>query len=669
MFNRKKISHSVDQKSTNKNVKIKDLSTWINNYEIQAYATEEMKREIKELLLEVYNYDKDIRDYFFKKYVSMFSDILNLKSNPRDIDCIFKEDISFDLPEKSEFKKFIENRNNKLLEEEEEKKSKKKNYTYSRKNYWSEDKKFKNNIEEDDDNEYNYKNKKRNKDKKEYLSEQKRNNSKIREYAKSRYQLINKYNDIFGNYNDNDKKDNSDIKVNEAKEQNNLKEKSRNDIYYAYKNPSMINFREKNKRNKTNNINNNKQSVDCTNIPRLLLINKNKQNNNREVKIYSLNNIIPNNQREIKTYTYNKKINNRYNTENNNNNNSKLNNSEIKIEKELYVDNNLANVKSLKKEDLINIYNNIETNEDSFHKFSDEFSQEKEDEIKKINISGVNYKISGYGPKKVKIDKEIIYNNYSKDKDNIDDNKKTNISHKKITMMKNLEEDKTQKIEKDIKTSKTLIRNINIPKDAYIKREIGKKINEIFKYNGKDQYNNYYEVSFVKEDETFGIDPYLLNNIFKKKKENNKININNKNISYNERRKRKMANKAYSNDKKRYFDYNTNYNKENKNIENNVNENNNIINETRNQCKDYRYKYNTYSNINVNKSNGMNNEEKFKDNNINIVERKSDEKYNNIQQFNEAKINDYKGINCSSKNNLFGNKRKRFHRVFNSEIY
>ena len=124
MFNRKKISHSVDQKSTNKNVKIKDLSTWINNYEIQAYATEEMKREIKELLLEVYNYDKDIRDYFFKKYISMFSDILNLKSNPRDIDCIFKEDISYDLPEKSEFKKFIENRNNKLLEEEEKKKSK-----------------------------------------------------------------------------------------------------------------------------------------------------------------------------------------------------------------------------------------------------------------------------------------------------------------------------------------------------------------------------------------------------------------------------------------------------------------------------------------------------------------------------------------------------------------
>ena len=665
MFNRKKISHSVDQKSTNKNVKIKDLSTWINNFEIQAYATEEMKKEIKELLLEVYNYDKDIRDYFFKKYVSMFSDILNLKSNPRDIDCIFKEDISFDLPEKNEFKKFIENRNNKLLEEEE--KSKKKNYTYSRNNYWSEDKKLKNNIEEDDDNEHDYKNKKRNKHKKEYLSEQKRNNSKIREYAKTRYQLINKYNDIFGNYNDNDKKDNSDIKVNEAKEQNNLKEKNKNNIYYAYKNPSMINFRQKNNRNKNNNINNNKKSVDCTNIPRLLLINKNKQNNNKEVKIYSLNNIMPNNQREIKTYTYNKKINNRYNTENSNN--SKLNNSEIKIEKELYIDNNLANVKSLKKEDLINFYNNIETNEDSFHKFSDEFSQEKEDEIKKINISGVNYKISGYGPKKVEIDKEIIYDNYSKDKDNIDDNKKSNISHKKITMMKNLEEDKTQKIEKDIKTSKTLIRNINIPKDAYIKREIGKKINEIFKYNGKDQYNNYYEVSVIKEDETFGIDPYLLNNIFKKKKENNKININNKNISYNERRKRKMANKAYSNNKKRYFDYNTNYNKENKNFENNVNENNNIINEKRNQLKDYKYKYNTYSNINVNKSNGMNNQEKFKDNNINFGERKSDEKYNNIQQFNEAKINDYKGINGSPKNIIFGNKRKRFHRAFNSEIY
>ena len=664
MFNRKKISHSVDQKSTNKKAKIKDLSTWINNYEIQAYATEEMKKEIKELLLEVYNYDKDIRDYFFKKYISMFSDILNLKSNPRDIDCIFKEDISYDLPEKTEFKKFIENRNNKILEEEE--KSKKKKYTNSRNNFWSEDKKFKNNIE-DDESEYNYKNNKRNKDKKEYLSEQKRNNSKIRDYAKTRFQLINKYNDIFENYNDNVKKDNSDVKVNEAKEQNNLMEKNKKDIYYAYKNPSMINFRQKNNRNKNKNTDINKKSLDYTNIPRLLLINKNNQNNNREVKIYSLNNIKPNNQREIKTFTYQKKFNSRYNTENNNN--SKLNNSEIKIEKELYKDNNLTNVKSLKKEDLKNIYNNLETNEDSFHRFSDEFSEGKEDEIKKINISGVNYKISGYGPKKVEMDKEIVYNNYLKDKDNINDNKKTNTSHKKITMMKNLEEDKTQKIEKDIKTIKTIIRNINIPKDAYVNREIGKKINEIFKYNGKDQYSNYYEVSLVKEDKTFGIDPYLLNNIFKKKKENNNSNINNKHISYNERRKRKIANKTYSNNKKRYFDYNTNYNKENKNIDNNENENNNKINEARNELKDYRYKYNTYSNINVNKSNGMNNEEKFKVNNINIIERKSDEKYNNKQQFNEAKGNDYKGINGSSKNNIFGNKRKRFHRAFNSEIF
>ena len=56
MFNRKKISHSVDEKSLNN--KKRDLTTWINDFEIQAYATEEMKEEIKSLLLEVYNSDR-----------------------------------------------------------------------------------------------------------------------------------------------------------------------------------------------------------------------------------------------------------------------------------------------------------------------------------------------------------------------------------------------------------------------------------------------------------------------------------------------------------------------------------------------------------------------------------------------------------------------------------
>ena len=75
-----------------------------------------MKKEIKELLLDVYDDDKDIRDHFLDKYVNGFSEILNVKSNPKDIDSIYKEEIPFKIQEKSEFKKFVENRN-KLLKE------------------------------------------------------------------------------------------------------------------------------------------------------------------------------------------------------------------------------------------------------------------------------------------------------------------------------------------------------------------------------------------------------------------------------------------------------------------------------------------------------------------------------------------------------------------------
>ena len=671
MFNRKKISHSVDQKSKNNNKKIKDLATWINNYEIQAYATEEMKEEIKDLVLEVYNYDKDIRDYFFKKYISVFSDILNLKSNPREIDCIFKEDISYDIPEKSEFKLYIENRNNKILEQEN---SKKKNYNCD--NYWSEDKKFKNKTLDDDDNnddlnKYDYKNKKRNKDKKTYLSEQKRNNSKIRNYEKNRYKMINKYNNIYGDININN------IKVNKINE-NNSKEKDINekkDIYYAYKNPSMINFRGKKiKKNNNEEKNDNKNSNEYTNIPRLLLINHYKKNDNdkREIKIYSLKNMIPNNEKEIKTFN-NKIFNNRYNTDNN---------SEINIEKELYMDSNFNNIKNLKKETLKNIYNTYEKNDDSLHKFEDEYSEENENEIKKINISGVNYRISGLGPKKVEIDKQIIYDKNLNKKENEDDpNKKTNLSHKIINIRKNIDEDNiVQNIEKDEKISKTLIRNINIPKDSYINKEREKNLKEIFNYNGKDINNNNYEISIVKEDQIFGIDPYIFSSELHKKYENNSNIKVNKNISYNERRKRKLANKVYSSDKKRVFNYNNyNYNKENKNIENNGNIKTNINNnineikeqdkEIRSNWRDYKYKNNTF-NTNVNRSNGMNNEEVIKEKRINYIERKNVDEYNNkkVNNINEIKSNDYKEINGSEKRDSFNNKRKRFHRVIKSGI-
>ena len=70
----------------------------------------------------------DIRNYFFKKYITAFSEILNEKSEPKDIDCIYKGDVPFDNPEKSEFQMFLENRNNKLLEKENSKNKTRKNY-------------------------------------------------------------------------------------------------------------------------------------------------------------------------------------------------------------------------------------------------------------------------------------------------------------------------------------------------------------------------------------------------------------------------------------------------------------------------------------------------------------------------------------------------------------
>lgn len=63
MLNRKKIPYSVDKK--NFNLKRKDLSNWINEYEIQAYANQKMKYDIQNLILDVYDKNKDIREHFF----------------------------------------------------------------------------------------------------------------------------------------------------------------------------------------------------------------------------------------------------------------------------------------------------------------------------------------------------------------------------------------------------------------------------------------------------------------------------------------------------------------------------------------------------------------------------------------------------------------------------
>ena len=717
MFNRKKISHSVDEKSPNN--KKRDLTTWINDFEIQAYATEEMKEEIKSLLLEVYNSDKDIRDHFFKKYITAFSEILNEKSEPKDIDCIYKGDVPFDIPEKSEFQMFIENRNNKLLEKEN---SKNKN----RKNYWSEDKTIKNNINDLDDdynndkNIYNRKNNRRIKDKKDYISEQKRNNSKIRDYAKNRYQMKSQYESIFvdDDKNKNNKNNNkNNIRLNKNKKMKNP--------YIYYKNIGVggINFRKSNMNKNKNNVDKNsfyKNNYEY-NIPRLLILNHNKNNKDKkEIKIYSINNIKPKKDLEINTSNnYNsKKINNRYNTDNN-----RKNNSDIKIEKEYLLDDRLNNLQNIKKENLNNFYEkldeirkneNLDDSFPSFQKFSDEFTEENEDEVKKINISGVNYKISGYGPNKVDINEEIILdnNNIKKEKD---PNKQTKVDHKKIIIKKDIDnngENKnlTQKIEKDITTSKTRIRNIKIPSKAFINLDKGKNLKDIFNYNGKDKNNNYYEVSYVKEDEVFGIDPNIFNNISQiisknENKNNSKTKVNNSYDTYNNIRYKKPINFDSSDKKSYYMEENNIYNNKenNKNSENNIknkmnevkkniyinNNNNNINNlkdnkDIKEQKKEIRNnwrenKNNNFNiNTNVNRSNGMNNEDILKEmkiNNINNLEKnKYREKYNrelnnniNIEELKTYDIN-YNAIDDYQKGNINGKKRKRFHRVINSEL-
>ena len=104
MINRKRITYSSDNK------KKKNLSTWIKDCELETYTTKELKEEIKDLLLDVvYDKDKDIREHFFNKYISEFSEILNEQSKPKNIDSFFN------VPKgKNEFKLFIENRNRKL---------------------------------------------------------------------------------------------------------------------------------------------------------------------------------------------------------------------------------------------------------------------------------------------------------------------------------------------------------------------------------------------------------------------------------------------------------------------------------------------------------------------------------------------------------------------------
>ena len=661
MFNRKKVSYSAD-KNIPRGKKL-SLSNWINDYEIEAYATQEMKEELKELLLDVYNRDKDVRQHFFDKYITELSEIIKEQSNPKYMDCLNK-DIPFDNPKKSEFKQFIENRNNKLLEKENNKKYK--NLIYN--NYRSEDKKIKKNSYFDDEDEYGEINNSCDEYNNNYLNEKKRNNSKIRDYAIKRYQIKNKYNNIF-NDNDNDNKNNTkQNKINlDNDEKDNIKIKNE-----GFRKSNMNNQRKI--KYKDCNINEN------LNIPRLLIMHKNKkQNGKEEIKIYSNNNKKQNEQEKL--YNGTNKI--------SYSNKGKINLKNIfSNNKENTSNNNNYNKEEILKNEFNELLENIDETAKNYKKYEDEYILENGDEIKKVNISGVNYKLSGYGPEKMNISEEIELDNLG-DQNNIrnvseNPNNQSNVIHKKIIIKKNLgdgENSLVQKIEKDIKTNKSHITGINIPKHVFKKIDENEKLKQLINYNEEDKYNNLYEISYFKENEIYGMNPF--ENISKNKIE--KTYNASKYKSYNERKRLKMKNNSTKGYKINYKINNTEENnKENKRIENNKernyrniyknSRNNNNLNEVnisqkrkkedKLDIKDYKYS------INISRKNRIVDNLKTENDNLNKNEKRVNF-YKNINiKFNEIKkynIND--NIKKEPpKIHIPGVRRKRFHRVVNSEI-
>ena len=723
--------------------KKRDLSTWIKDYDLQSYSTQEIQEEIKELLLDVYNKDEDIRDHFLKKYVKGFSEILDEQSRPRNMESIFK-DITFNIPEKSEFKIFIENRNKKLEN------NKKKNYNYYNinKNNWSLNKKFKNNRNNDNENnkeekkdyddkdddelgkKNNYKKNKGNKS----LDFKKRDNSKIRNYVKYRNQVLKRYSNIF----DGIEIKNNNINILNIPPKNIIKDDKENkdnnlgqENISQKKNSSLMDFRHSNL-----NKHNNRSYYD---IPRLN--NKNKKNEKKGIKIYSKSNI----EVEEKNISNNDSI---YEKKIINNNDGFLYEKKIVINKgepteedNLY--NQISNWKELNKKNKKTVLNDLylndnlninkERNEYNFNeikknnelmefihdtiKDSQEINvknsgnivereevhngnelEEDSGEVKKINISGVNYKLTG-DPKKVEVYEEIIKdtNNLEKSKNK---NEESSLFHKKIIIEKNFDiKDMNvngnikidvdngeninyiQKIEKDIKESKIRIRNINIPKDAFFKKNQGRNLKNFFDFNREAnpnksyeirnnkiiEINNFYFDSNESNDKNFDIKNKTTNNlernnyyypstlnsesdnkkyikIYKGKKiiENgNKFNINNN--------RKKEENKI--------TEVKINLNTGNKNI-NNINRNKEIK-EIKIVKKDFNND-NVYNNTyNINNKKGAFHNGIIK-NDVNIEEIKK-------RNYTQTNINNNEA-NDPTKINSSGTKRKRFHRVANKEI-
>ena len=472
---------------------------------------------------------------------------------------------------------------------------------------------------------------------------------------------MNKYNNIFNDNND-DKKTN--IKINKMNLGN---EEKNNSIKIKEEGFRKSNMSQQNSI-KYKNYNTNKEYI---NIPRLLIMSKNNnQNGNKEIKIYSKNNIKSNGQEKL----YNKTNNIIY---------SKNGKTNLRNFYPISQESDKNNKEEFIKKEFNELFENIDDSTNNYQKYEDEYTLENGDEIKKINIRGVNYKLSGNGPEKINISEEIELNNID-DKNNIiiiNDNpkNKSNMTHQKIIIKKNIgntgeENNLVQKIEKDIKTSKMLSTNINIPKHVFKSIEDEEKLKQLIKYNEEDNYNNLYGISFFKEKEIYGMNPF--ENFSPKKLEKNNNNTS-KHKPYNERRKLRMKNKLAKNNKKNY-DYKINEennNKENKSIENfkekkiikdNTLTEKKIVQEIKKEekfnTKDYKYDTNIIRNTKLDENNK-------KDNN-NIKQNRIHFNKNINIKFNEIKKYDINDDVKNEESNAYipRVKKKRFHRVIHSEL-
>ena len=653
MLYKNRISNSFNHKK--KKVRKRNLTSWINDYEIQAYATEEMKKEIKELLFDVYDNDKDIKDikeHFYTKYVNIFSDSINEKSNPKDIDSLYKKDIPFASSEKNEFKQFIENRN-KVLKEKEQKKHFCKNYS----DFWSENKKTKNALFDFNDDEYEKAIKKRNKSNKDYIDDRKRNNSKVRDYAKNRYQVMNKYMDFFSSDNNNYK--NSVSKENkktikkeyyyndkDKEKDKNINNNKTNKKRCINKTPSFLNFHNYN--TNKNTIHNDIKIRKCmnNNITRLLINKNNKQKEKNEIKVHSRKNKYinreekPNNNNNNNRYNIN---NNNYNNNNNNNDNDHIGfNKEIKSHENgidtKYINefiihdndnkNNLINTQDYKDYKIkINDYKDDSSSSKSINKYTKEFLGDNNDEIKKIKVNGVKYIITGE-PKKEEINEEIILDQTNIKNEKNEPGKESSLIHRKLIIKKNIEDKENdvslvQKIEKDIKESN--IRVSNFPKESLQK----------FLEDNEKNTKNSYKIIYYKENEIFGMNPFseidIDKEINKYKNNNSSYNTINTHKSYNERRReRKNQNDKKMEKKNNYF------------------------------RDDHKYKE-----IKVNEKENLNNFNNYKYNNNRVYKSDIIEKKENKNEDLKEGINQYKNNLINNSSSMFGNKRKRFHRLIN----